>query len=98
MAEYIDREALIARYDEEHIGIPGRARQLMVEAPAVDVNAAMKDASNKVGNLITLTAVVTFATMLKHNISLEDCGRDVIQKIDSLVEVFREVAEQEEEK
>ncbi len=37
MPEYIDREALIARYDEEHIGAPGRARQLMVEAPACNV-------------------------------------------------------------
>ncbi|MBP3922016.1 MAG: hypothetical protein J6D27_03535 [Ruminiclostridium sp.] len=37
MSEYIEREALIARYDEEHIGEPGRARQLMVEAPACDV-------------------------------------------------------------
>ena len=35
--------------------------------------------------------------LLKRKINPEDCGRDVIQKIDSLVEVFREVAEQEEE-
>ena len=37
MAEYIEREALIAQYDKEHVGAPGRARQLMVEAPTADV-------------------------------------------------------------
>lgn len=37
MAEYIDREKLIAEYDRVHIGEPGGARKLMVEAPAVDV-------------------------------------------------------------
>lgn len=37
MKEYIEREALIARYDAEHVGPPGRARELMVTAPAADV-------------------------------------------------------------
>jgi hypothetical protein len=37
MAEYIEREALIAEYDRVHIGEAGGARKLMVEAPAVDV-------------------------------------------------------------
>lgn len=36
MAEYIDREALIAEYDRVHIGEAGGARKLMVEAPACD--------------------------------------------------------------
>lgn len=35
--EYIERKALIARYDAEHVGPPGRARELMVTAPAADV-------------------------------------------------------------
>ena len=35
--EYIEREALIAEYDRVHIGAPGGARKLMVEAPAADV-------------------------------------------------------------
>lgn len=35
--EYIEREALIARYDAEHVGPPGRARELMATAPAADV-------------------------------------------------------------
>jgi hypothetical protein len=35
--EYIEREALIARYDAEHVGPPGRARDLMATAPAADV-------------------------------------------------------------
>lgn len=37
MAEYIEREALIAEYDRVHVGAPGGARKLMAEAPAVDV-------------------------------------------------------------
>ena len=34
--EYIERETLIAEYDRTHIGAPGGARKLMVDAPAVD--------------------------------------------------------------
>ena len=37
MAEYIEREALIAEYDRVHEGEAGKARKLMVEAPAADV-------------------------------------------------------------
>lgn len=37
MAEYIEREALINAYDLAHVGPPGGARKLMLEAPAVDV-------------------------------------------------------------
>jgi hypothetical protein len=37
MAEYIDREKLIAEYDRVHIGVAGGARQLMVDAPTEDV-------------------------------------------------------------
>lgn len=35
--EYIERKALLARYDAEHVGPPGRARELMATAPAADV-------------------------------------------------------------
>lgn len=35
--EFIERGALLARYDAEHVGSPGRARELIVTAPAVDV-------------------------------------------------------------
>lgn len=37
MPEYIEREALIAEYDRVHEGPAGGARQLMVDAPAVNV-------------------------------------------------------------
>lgn len=40
--EYIERRALIARYDAEHVGPPGRARELMVTAPAADVVPAVE--------------------------------------------------------
>lgn len=35
--DYISRAALLARYDAEHVGPPGRARELMATAPAIDV-------------------------------------------------------------
>ena len=35
--EFIERGALIARYDAEHVGSPGRARELIATAPAADV-------------------------------------------------------------
>ena len=37
MAEYIEREALLAAYDAAHDGAPGRARKLIEDAPAADV-------------------------------------------------------------
>jgi hypothetical protein len=37
MARYIDADKLIAEYDRVHIGAPGGARKLMVEAPTADV-------------------------------------------------------------
>ena len=37
MARYIDADKLIAEYDRVHIGHPGGARKLMVEAPTADV-------------------------------------------------------------
>ncbi len=35
--EYIERDALIAEYDRVHVGPPGGARKLMVDAPTADV-------------------------------------------------------------
>ena len=37
MARYVDVDALIAEYDRAHIGAPGGARKLMVDAPTADV-------------------------------------------------------------
>ena len=37
MPRYIDVNALIAEYDRVHVGAPGGARKLMVEAPTADV-------------------------------------------------------------
>lgn len=36
MNDLISRSALIAEYDRVHVGAPGGARKLMVDAPAVD--------------------------------------------------------------
>lgn len=35
--DYISRRDLLARYDAEHTGAPGRARELIEQAPATDV-------------------------------------------------------------
>ena len=35
--EYIERAALLAAYDRQHEGEPGRARKLIEEAPSADV-------------------------------------------------------------
>ena len=37
MPRYVDVDKLIAEYDRVHIGEPGGARKLMVEAPTADV-------------------------------------------------------------
>ena len=37
MARYTDIDKLIAEYDRVHVGAPGGARKLMVEAPIADV-------------------------------------------------------------
>lgn len=37
MNEYISRRQLLARYDAEHEGAPGRARELIKQTPAADV-------------------------------------------------------------
>jgi len=34
--DLISRSALLTEYDKQHKGAPGRARKLIVEAPAVD--------------------------------------------------------------
>lgn len=35
--EFIERKALLDRYDAEHVGSPGRARELIATAPVADV-------------------------------------------------------------
>lgn len=35
--EFIERKALLARYDAEHVGPSGKARELIATAPAADV-------------------------------------------------------------
>lgn len=48
--ENIEREALIARYDAEHVGPPGRARELIATAPAADVAEVRHGRWEKHGN------------------------------------------------
>lgn len=53
MARYIDVDALIAEYDRVHIGAPGGARKLMVDAPTADVvpRAVVEETSNEIVRL-----------------------------------------------
>ena len=47
----IDADALKARYDEKHKGSPGRARELITEAPTIDAEPVVrcKDCVNYCG-------------------------------------------------
>lgn len=49
--EYIERGALIAEYDRVHVGAPGGARKLMVEAPTADV-ATKAEIADEIFNVI----------------------------------------------
>lgn len=50
MSDFISRKALLARYDAEHIGLPGRARELIATAPAADVREVQHERWLKRGN------------------------------------------------
>lgn len=39
MAEYIERSKVLAEYDQQHEGAPGRARKIVEDFPAADVVA-----------------------------------------------------------
>lgn len=51
MGDLISRKALLAAYDAAHVGPPGGARKLMVEAPAVDAVPVMHGRWWDVGSL-----------------------------------------------
>lgn len=42
MNDLISRNALLAEYDRQHEGTPGRARKLIEDAPSVDIKEAVK--------------------------------------------------------
>ena len=42
LREYIERAPLLAAYDAEHVGPPGRARELIASAPAADVRPVVR--------------------------------------------------------
>lgn len=48
--EFIERRALLARYDAEHVGSPGRARELIATAPAADVREVQHERWEKHGS------------------------------------------------
>ena len=52
--EFIERGALLARYDAEHVGPPGRAKELMATAPAADVVEVWHGRWESIGVLVGL--------------------------------------------
>lgn len=48
----IDADALIAKYDAMHVGAPGRARNLIVDAPTVNDWISVKDRLPEVGKVV----------------------------------------------
>lgn len=80
--EYIERNALIAEYDRVHIGAPGGARKLMVDAPAADVVEVVRCEDCKHGNtkpyydvdeIIYGTTVAIFAVTEKRKGDMIGC-------------------------
>ena len=37
MSDFVSKKALLAEYDRVHVGVPGKARKLIEEAPTIDV-------------------------------------------------------------
>lgn len=104
MSEYIEREALIEKLfpiglvNGGDYAINAKAVKVAIEkAPAINVMEEILQASNKAAASITVNSVETFAVLLKRKINPEDCGKDIMKKIDSLVDTYRGVTEQEEE-
>lgn len=62
MAEYIEREPLLAEYDRKHEGPPGKARELIENAPAADVQPVRHGlwAELRVGDIGQAEQIVLF--------------------------------------
>lgn len=65
--EYIERGALLAAYDKEHEGEPGRARKLIEDAPAADVVQVVRGKWEKQDANIVWNDVGLYAAAYKCN-------------------------------
>ena len=52
MSDLISRKALLAEYDRVHIGEPGKARELIEDAPAVQQWISVKDRLPEHGDIV----------------------------------------------
>lgn len=72
--EYIKRGALLAAYDKEHEGEPGRARELIVNAPAEDVRPVVRCKDCKYGTRLVCD--------LLGNEGIQCCHGNVAHRLD----------------
>ena len=84
MDELISRSALLAEYDRQHEGTPGRARKLIEKAPAVDAVEM-----NMLKNWLYKIAMTT-----PNNYLCDACER-IISNLDGLRVFARERKENE---
>ena len=71
MARYTDIDKLIAEYDRVHVGAPGGARKLMVEAPIADVVPRAEVAREiccKIEEEIVAALESNYRAMREHNL------------------------------
>lgn len=72
MAEYIERESLLAKYDEVHVGKPGGARKLIAEAPSVDVVPRAEGEGLVSTQHILKQAIETFGSDYQLTVAIEE--------------------------
>lgn len=67
---HVDADALIAEYDRVHVGKPGRARELMVNAPTIEPAKAIE---NLVKALVETGSEMVCDTMPDDGWCTENC-------------------------
>ena len=70
----IDADELLRRYDETHVGEPGNARRLILEAPTIEQEPIIPNKLNKVINAL-YCHMNTFIDCKKCVYNEEDGGR-----------------------
>lgn len=73
MPRYTDIDKLIAEYDRLHVGAPGGARKLMVEAPIADVAPRAEMAREIIEDVATL--IEAHWSEIQHGVYWLVCGR-----------------------
>lgn len=78
MSDCISRKALLDRYDAEHVGPPGRARELIVTAPAADVAPVRRGEWIGVDTSYWRWYHDTARTVFSKSFRCSECGRKTI--------------------